>query len=240
MIVIAKKGTTKLVKGCRYEVRSLYNSPNPTNRWNRGKVYLKDIGGYVVGNFTTTDGQPLPAIDWQATVVQEKRIEFEDLKVNDILVCRSDRYTTLIQGAKYRIVDLKIVSSPRPNSTYVRTTKKVKLEGCNRYFEYSSWKFRRLNTDEARELQLSAVLDNEEQSYSVDMENRKIDLIDNKNVALIKALAKSIMDGYRHELDVVDWACQKSASRLKVTRDDYKQLLKMPLKDILKLVETNK
>ena len=242
MVVIAKKGTTKLVKGCRYEVRSLYNSPNPTNRWNRGRVYLKDIGGYVVGNFTTTDGQPLPAIDWQApTVVQEKRIEFEDLKVNDILVCKSDRYSTLLQGAKYRIVDLKITTTPaRPGRNYTTTTKKVKFEGCNRYFEYSSWKFRRLNVDEARELQLLAVLDNEEQSYSVDIENRKIDLLANKNVALIKALAKSITDGYRHELDVVDWACQKSAARLKVTRDDYKQLLKMPLKDILKLVETNK
>ncbi len=244
MIVIAKKGTTKLVKGCRYEVRSLYNSPNSPSRWNRGKIYLKDIGGgYVVGNFTTTDGQPIPSIDWQAPVVQELRINFEDLKVNDILVCKSDRYSTLLKDAKYRIVDLKVITSkpiPGSRSTYVRTTNKVKFEGCNRYFEYSPWKFRRLNVDEARELHLSTVLDDAEQSFSVDMETRKIDLVDNKNTELVKALAKSILDGYRHELDVIDWACQKSAARLKVSREDYKQLLKMPLKDILKFVETNK
>ncbi len=237
MIVIAKKGTTKLVKGARYEVRSLFNS---TNRSRTNRVYLKGIGGYVVDNFTTTDGQPLPKIDWQeAAVVPEKRIEFEDLKVNDIIVCKSDRYSTLIQGAKYRIVDLKSTTTQAPGKKYIRTAKKVKFEGCNRYFDYSHYRFRKLTIDESRELQLSSVLDDEVNSCSVDVNIRKIDAIDNKNATLIKVLAKSIIDVYRHELDVVDWGCQKSGSKLKITRDDYKKLLKMSLKDILNIIETS-
>ena len=76
---------------------------------------------------------------------------------------------------------------------------------------------------------------NSERNDKNDSQNRW-----NDEQRLVKALAKSILDGYRHELDVIDWACQKSAARLKVSREDYKQLLKMPLKDILKFVETNK
>lgn len=242
MVVIAKKGTTKIIKGHRYEVHSLYNAPGGS-RYNRGRVHIKGIGSYVVANFTTTDGNELPKIDWQSHVViaQEKSISFEELKINDIIVCNSDRYTTLMKGSKYRIVDLKATSVQKAGyqgRTYTQTTKKVKFEGCNRYFEFSPWKFRRLNVDESRSLHLGTLLDNEEHSYSVDVVNRKIDLIDNKNAALIKALAKSIIDNYRHELGVVDWACQKTASRLKITKDDYDKLLKMPLKDILKIVET--
>jgi hypothetical protein len=244
MIVIAKKGTTKIVKGHRYEVQTLYNaqSRSNNNRFTMGRVYLKGIGSYVVSNFTDVNGNELPKIDWHSTIISEKRTEFEELKVNDILVCNSDKYTTLIKNSKYRIVDLKIITKQKigyNSKPYTITDKKVKFEGCSRYFEYSSWKFRKLNTNESRELQLSTIFGDQE-SYSVNVTSRKIDIIGDKNSLLVKALAKSIIDVYRHDLDIIDWACQKSAFRLKITKDDYKDLLKMPLKDILNIVETNK
>lgn len=240
MIVIAKKGTRKIVKGARYEVQRLYNSQGLMGK--TGRIYIKGVGGYIVTNFTDTNGNPLPFIDWNGMASQaEKALTFEDLKIGDILVCKSDRYTTLMQNSKYRIADLKIVTKERvgyQGRKYTTTDKRIKFEGCNRHFDFSSWKFRKLGINESRELQLSSVLGDETQSYSVDTTARKIDNFDNKNAELIKALAKSIIDGYRHELDVIDWACQKSAVRLKLTKDDYKHLLKMPLKDILKIVET--
>lgn len=236
MIVIAKKGTRKLVKGARYEVQRIYNSAS------RGRVYLKGVGGYVVGNFTDVDGNPLPSIDKNfLSVVKDKVIAFEDLKVGDLLVCRTDNYITLVKGSKYRISDLKIITKEKTGyqgRKYTTTDKKLKFEGCNRYFDFNPYKFRPLSLEETRQLSLSSVLDDEEQSYSVDTSSRKIDNLDNKESELIKALAKSIIDGYRHKLDVIDWTCQKSAARLKLTREDYKHLLKMPLKDILKIVET--
>jgi hypothetical protein len=51
-------------------------------------------------------------------------------------------------------------------------------------------------------------------------------------------LSKSIIDVNRHHLSILDWACQKSGSYLKITPDDYETLLNMPLKDILKIIET--
>lgn len=241
MIVIAKKGTRKIVKGARYEVIRLSNLQ--TSKYKT--IYIKGMGNYTASSFSDIDGNPLPEIEWKQQIQQmqpEPRIEFKDLKIGDILVCKRDSYSTLMLNGKYRISDLKTTSTPRssyngqPLSPYIKA--KVKFEGCNRYFEYSSWKFRKLSVGESRELHLQNLLEDNNQSYAVDLTTRRIDIVENKDVELIKALAKSILDNYRHELSVVEWTCQKSATKLKVDKKDFDKLLKMPLRNVLKLLET--
>lgn len=235
MIVISKKGSTKLIKGHKYEVQRIRNSMN------KGFIHLKGIGSsYICDNFTDVDGNELKKIDWQSPIEKEKRLEFEQLKVNDILVCKSGGYTTLMLGFKYRIVDLKVSTKTIAGWNGVPrayTTKKVKFEGSNRYYDYNTWKFRGLTLDESREDRLSVVLDNEVKSYSVDVINRRINIVADKDAVLIRALSKSINDPYRHALDVVDWACQKSSPKLKIKREDFNHLSKMSLEDILKIVD---
>jgi len=227
MNVIAIKESKKIVKGVKYEIEFLRNSIRSTTRNNgkivKGIVRIKGIGDYVVTNFTDLNGNPLPKEDWKSSVESEKRLEFGDLKINDILICRRDDYATLVKDSMYRIVDIR--------------ERKIKFEGCSRYFKFSSWRFSRVPLGQVRSLQLSSVLDGVDQSYSVDIDSRKIDIISDKNPVLIKALAKSILDEYRHELDIIDWTCRRG-SKLKINRDDYKKLLKMSLSEILKMVET--
>jgi hypothetical protein len=62
---------------------------------------------------------------------------------------------------------------------------------------------------------------------------RKFDHVDNKNKALLEILSKSILDPNRHKLDVIDWACIKSDSKLGVKKEDFSEILNLTLKEIL-------
>ena len=110
MIVICKRPTKRLVKGVRYETGSLYNSGN-NQRWQEGTVEILGIGRFVVDNFTTTDGNPLPKTDIILPLVQKEQLTFEQLSKGDILVCKSDSYKTLGKGCMYQIENLTSKSS---------------------------------------------------------------------------------------------------------------------------------
>jgi hypothetical protein len=248
MIVISKVDRKRLIKGVKYEVQSLYNAPSasPTNAYPRrnskGSLYIKGIGRFSVDGFTDESGNPLPAINLntQANAYSSKRTEFKDLKVGDILICRSDKYTTLVKGNKYRIDDLSDRSVPRISSSGRTLTpyqkQRVRFEGSSRYYDFSSWRFSQLPKDEYREMQLSSVFG---ESYKASVsKTRKFEQIENQTEVLISMLAKSMIDPYRHHLGIVDWACQKTGKDLKINKDDYKSLLKMKLSDIIKLIET--
>ena len=66
---------------------------------------------------------------------------------------------------------------------------------------------------------------------------RKIEHIENKDNELMLVLAKSILDGNRHQLSIVDWAVQQLGRKMDLTRNDYSHLMNMKLKDILKLID---
>ena len=97
MIVICKKATKKMVKGLRYEVLNLWNDGN-SQRWQEGKIEILGFGRFVVGNFTDTDGKPLPKIKILNPIPRVKNLEFTDLIKGDILVCMSDRYKTIAKN----------------------------------------------------------------------------------------------------------------------------------------------
>ena len=236
MIVIAKKNTGKLIKDYRYEVVSLKNSG--TNKWGEGTVTVKDVGTFTVNNFVDTNGSPLPKTD----IIPNNNIrdfKFEDLKKGDILVCRRNMYKNIIPGNMYKIVDLKTTSVNETDwqgKPRVRKTNFIKLDG-HRFLQFNPWAFRKLNTDELRDISLSAVLDGEVKEYTVDKSARKIDNVENKDLELMKIISKAITDPKRHHLSIIDWSVSKINHRMDVDVNDFEGLLNMSLKDILEKIK---
>jgi hypothetical protein len=239
MIVVCKKPTKRLVKGVRYETGSLYNS-GTNQRWQEGTVEILGIGRFVVDNFTTTDGNPLPKTDIIVQPTHLEQLTFEQLTKGDILVCTSDNYKTLGKGCMYQIEELITKSYTKMGwnkQPYTHVEKSIKFVGIPRTLKFSPWRFRKLSAQEAREISLNSVLHGEEPVIVKSKDIRKIELVANKELELMSALSKSIIDPNRHHLSITDWACQKSGQNLGITSDDYSALLNMSLKDILEKIE---
>ena len=242
MIVICKKATKKMVKGLRYEVLNLWNDGN-SQRWQEGKIEILGFGRFVVGNFTDTDGKPLPKIKIVNPIPRVKNLEFTDLSKGDILVCKSDHYKTIAKDAMYKIESLKEVVTAKMGwnkQPYNHTERTIKLEGIPRSMKFNSWVFRKLTPEESREINLNKILHNEDAKIITDSKTRKIDLVINKNLELMKNLSKSIVDENRHHLSILDWSCYKTGSMSGIVKEDYNELMNMSLKDILELIETQK
>jgi hypothetical protein len=238
MVVICKKGTVKLVKGLPYQVVALENSKKDKI----GRAWIKDKGWYSVNNFETTDGKPLPKIDIARKVEIEESLEFSQLSKGDILICKSDSYKTLVKGGMYKIKELSSVSKQMKRwngTTYTNTDNYVRFEGVSRKLMFSNWRFKKLPTDQAREMALEQILhDAPDKVTRTDFRNlRKIEHIENKDNELMQVLAKSIIDVNRHKLSIVDWAVQQLGRKMDLERSDYSHLMNMKLKDILKLID---
>lgn len=240
MIVICKKATKKLVKGLRYEVHGLYNSGN-NQRWMEGKVEIKGFGRFVVTNFTDINGNPLPKTNIIPPQRVFNKLDFESLKKGDILVCTSDTYKTLVKNGMYKIERLDCVSTLRKNysgATYTHKEYSIKFEGIKRKLKFSSWRFRALTSQEVREISLGSLLEGKEPDVITTSKIRKIELVQNKNLELMRNLSMSIIDENRHHLSILDWSCQKTGNKLGIEVSDYNELLNMTLKDILEKIET--
>jgi hypothetical protein len=238
MVVICKKGTVKLVKGLPYQVVTLENSKKDKI----GRAWIKDKGWYSVNNFETTDGKSLPKIDIAKKVEIEEPLEFSQLSKGDILICKSDSYKTLVKGGMYKIKELSSVSKQMKRwngTTYTNTDNYVRFEGVSRKLMFSNWRFKKLPTDQAREMALEQILhDAPDKVTRTDFRNlRKIEHIENKDNELMQVLAKSIIDVNRHKLSIVDWAVQQLGRKMDLERSDYSHLMNMKLKDILKLID---
>ena len=241
MIVICKKNTKKLVKGLRYEVHGLYNSGN-NQKWIEGKLEIKGFGRFVVTNFTDINGNPVPKTDIIPNRQVFVKLDFESLKKGDILVCTSDSYKTLIKNGMYKIEKLEQVSRLMRNhngATYTHKEQSIKFEGINRKLKFSSWRFRSLTPQEAREISLGSLLEGKDPEVITTSKLRKIDMVPNKNLELMRNLSMSIIDSNRHHLSLIDWSCQKTGLKLGVTPEDYGDLMNMTLKEILEKIETN-
>lgn len=240
MIVICKKATKKLVKGLRYEVQNLYNDGS-NQRWLEAKVEIKGFGKYAVANFTDINGNPLPKINILVPRQTFKILEYSDLKEGDIIVCTSDSYKTLVKGGMYRIEKLKETVHQYKNYSgqpYTRAERTIKFEGIKRTLKFSSWRFRKLNSNESREISLNSILTGEKPKV-LTSSVRKIDFVPNKNVELMNIISRSIVDVNRHQLSIIDWACQKTGANLDINKKDFDSLMTMSLQQILQMLDSN-
>lgn len=236
MIVISKKSTTKIVKGLRYEVEALYNSPGER----RPRVYIKNFGAYAINNFTDTDGNELPKIDIPFTRSRFESLRFEDLQKGDILVCNTGHYKTLVKDGMYRIEELssksKIITGWQGRQS-TQVTEFVKFVGIKRKLQFNGYSFRKLSTEEAREMSLNKVLYDEEEKVISSTEVRKVDLLQNKNKELISYLAKSIIDPNRHQLSTLDWTIETKKRWIDLIPQDFEEVLNMNFREVLQLID---
>jgi hypothetical protein len=245
MYVIAKSDSKRLIKGSTYEVDKLFNSGTNQSRWMEGRIMLKEIKGWFkVNQFSDVNGNNIPKTDINNVLTNfNESIKFEDLKVGDILICKTDHYKTLIDGGYYKIESLdsihKNVKSWNGNS-YTNIERSIKFVGVKRKMKFNSWYFRKMTTQELREANLNELLHNEKLNVIDKPISRKLDYSENSNLDLMKSLALSILDPNRHKLSIVDWACEKHSRKLGIQRKDYENLLDLSLKDLLELIETNK
>jgi hypothetical protein len=206
-------------------------------------IIIKGFGTYRPNNFTTTDGNPLPKIDIINTTIIPPTLKFEDLKIGDVLVCTYDGLKTITKNCLYQIENLITIKKKRILYNYIskaneeveRSINYIKLQGIKRKILFNPYKFRKLNVEESRDLSLGKLF--LEETPVITSTKRKIDLVQNKNKKLIETLSKSILDQNRHHLSIVDWACQKSDTKLGISSEDFTELLELPLKDILAKIE---
>ena len=229
MKVICKKGNTKLVKGFVYDADYFDNTINPNSRWQRQTIRIRGFGSYLCKNFTDTSGNPLPQIVYNNPQAPqpEPRFNISELKKNDIIVCKSDRFKYLVKGGKYRVSEIRNIS---------HWSAEIKLEGYNRWIRFTTWAFRKLSLQESRDLALSQIF-NQPENFSVEFV-RKFDKESNKAKVLIQSLAKSILDPYRHGCDLIDWTIEKSKYQ-GFKREDFQEILDKPLSEILSEFENS-
>ena len=242
MIVVCKRPTKRLVKGVRYEVENLWND-GTSQRWLEGRVGIKDIGRFSVGNFVDENGNEVAKRKIVKPLEPIQRMIFSELKEGDILVCTSDNYKTLLKGGMYRIEKLHSVSTQRKswkNLLYTYTEQHIKFEGVTRKLKFNTWTFRQLNSEESREISLNTLLNDEEAPVIKSQNIKKIDLMSNKDTVLMEILSKSIIDPNRHHLTIPEWGCEKVASKLSLVVSDFDYLMDMPLREVLELLETKK
>lgn len=178
MRVISLKSNSKLLKGVVYEADS-FNNTNTGSRWDQHRVRIQyptgGYGSYLCKNFTDTNGNALPAINYVNPNRQTvERFDINALKANDIVVCNSDRYKYLVKGGKYRISEVLNLNT---------WSAEIKLEGYNRKIRFTTWAFRKLSLQETREITLSQIF-NQPENFSVEFV-RKFDKETNKTKILV-------------------------------------------------------
>jgi signal peptidase I len=236
MIVICKKDTKRLIKGVRYEVQNLWND-GTNQRWVEGRIEIKGIGRFVVDNFTDTNGNDLPKINVTSPPIlnQHEKIKFEDIKKGDILVCTSDFYKTMIKNGMYRVEDKQ--ENTYDIGSFVRKEHYIKFFGIKRRLKFNSWRFRNLTPEESREISLKNILDGEEAEVITTTKLRKIDMVVDKEIELVRILCKSILDDNRHHLSVIDWAIKKSGSDMSINTEDYEPIMNLTISQILEKLD---
>jgi len=232
MRVICIKNSKNLIKGNHYDITLLKN-----NLTTNGYVYTK-YGRHSVNYFTDTSGNPLPKINASYTDKIEST-KFEDLKVGDILVCNTDRLKTFVKNGKYKIEKLNsseytiIGYNGRPFKSF---RNRIKFVGISREMKWSSWYWKKPSLEETRNIFLEQVLEGKEPDIITQRE-RKIDFVENKTLEIISSISKSIIDPNRHSLSIIQWAIQKSSSKMNFVEEDFTPYLNMTLSEILEILD---
>jgi hypothetical protein len=234
MRVISLKSNTKLIKGHEYIADSFNNTTNGTG-WVSFIIKIRGFGSYQCKNFSDINGNPLPQVRYRnPNIPRTEQFDCRTLQINDIIVCKSNRYKYLIKDGKYRISEVNIISNYHAIISNYHAL--MKIEGYNKWIGWNSHNFRKLSLQESRDLALSQIFDQPE-NFSVDF-IRKFDKEKNQTKILLETIAKSIIDKNRHYLDVIDWGIHKEKYQ-ELKREDFSELLQKPLAEILELYENS-
>lgn len=247
MKVICNTNTTKLVKGATYDVVVISNIASPSRSFIIVSVSGKGVRGNIK-SFSNLDGTPI-ASDYKAPSASIEPIDdyklrltnegVKDLKKGDYVVSTYSS-KTIEKGRMYIVSDVnyteKQVARTFGSGTYTIVNAKLKVNGYGGWL--SPYRFRKLSVQESRDVSLSVVMDEE---VKVDKANsdRRLDRQneDRKRKMLLGSLFQAIMDPYRNNMSVVEWAVKKTGKKYGLTEDDLKPYLNMKLSQIVKMLE---
>ncbi len=232
MVIKCVHDTGRLISGQLYYTYNFDNAHG--NFWASGDVYLPDgetlMGRYKLKYFKTQDGREIPKILYNKDINVFNPIE--DLKKGDVVKCKTNKkFKYLVKNGFYRVSDIRISKEIWNHNQQAH----VKFEGYDREFIWNSSNFKRLNVREKRKLTLDSIFDQPE-NFSVEFK-RKFELSRNGNVEMIESIAKSVLDSKRHSIGVLEWAIRKGSRELELTEEDFKELLKKPLSEIIEMYD---
>lgn len=247
MNVISIKSTKKLVNGATYRVASLnnlntkgYSFFNPIVR-----IYLNDnsIQSFPLAAFKPEIGDVFPNINWicpeYQNILNEKdqmKID-KNLKAGDYVVPIHDSLKTLVRGRKYKVKQVNL-NEHKNSSGYVSWTDiKIQLEGSSRW--YVSWNFRKCTNQEVRELSLKSLFDEKTDTETVGRFKRKFDYLsdEEKVQKLILLSLESTIDRNRNQMDIIDWAIEKTGVKYGLKREDFDLVNDIPLSRIFEIIK---
>jgi len=243
MYAICIKPTSKLIKGATYKVVNFNNTNTkgyaffkPTIR-----IYLNEstIQTFSLTIFKPTDCDDFAQINWvcpdyQIVLNEREQMKIDrDLKSGDYVVPTHDGLKTLVKGRKYKVDDVRILDHKSSTGAIRWTDISIKLEGSYRY--YTSYNFRKCTNQEVREIGLSQIFDEATNTELVNKFKRKFDYYneDEKKKLLFGFIVESANDRFRNQMDIIDWAVTKTASKFKLTREDFNLVEGSSLSDLL-------
>jgi hypothetical protein len=243
MNVVCIRPTTKLIKGATYRVAQLHNQNSRGSAYFRStiRIFLTDnsIQTFPLQNFKTIDGSDFAQINWicpdyQLILNEREQTKIDkNLKSGDYVIPLYDSLKTLIKGRIYKVKEVRVNENKYSSWADV----KIKLDGSHRY--YSSWNFRKCTHQESREIGLKQIFDEKVETEKVNRHKRKFDYYndDEKKMLLIKFLVESANDRFRHQSSVIDWAVLKSATKYKLTKEDFDVVLNIPISEMLEMIK---
>ena len=246
MNVTCIKSTSKLVKGATYKVASYtnvntkgYSFFKPTIR-----IYLTDnsIHTFHLDYFEPTGGGSFSQISWicpdyKSILDERDQMKIDrNLKAGDYVIPTHDGLKTLVQGKKYKVVDVKILDHKSSTGHISWTDITVQLEGSKRY--YAGYNFRKCTSQEAREISLKTLFDEKTDTEKVNKHKRKFDYFteEEKSKLLIKFILTSSNDRSRNKMDIIDWTIEKTAKHYSLKRGDFEMLRGKEFLDCLDLI----
>jgi hypothetical protein len=243
MKLICKKNTKKLVKGAIYEALKI-DTIKPSNaRYFRPWVIVKindNQVGFRPENFTLTNGEDIPEMNWQNPSFQDAFLETnylqgDKIKVGDFVVYKNSRCKTLEPGKIYKISEIK--STERGTLNHKWTEYKVKVEGSNTNF--GTYNFRPCSTQEVRDIALKKLFDEKVDVAKAGEAPRIIDRYSDKykEQVLLGLIISASLDINRHNMSILDWAV-RLGQKQSVTREDFTPILSKTISSIIEETPT--
>jgi hypothetical protein len=237
MKVLCKIPTKQTVKDVEYEVVSLKNKKEPTDKFFAPRVTIRinsdTISSLNTKNFVQMDGTPLPEINWVSPDYTPKSyhdgwISDTNLpKKGDYITCRNPTSKYLSDGKTYKVEDIRIVRGKWSSAISIKVT------GYERWL--SSHMFR-YSLQLSRELTLTEIFEDKRPSVQVDLMSRVFDTFspDKKKKILLTALVNSMIDNSRNNMTIIEWAVNKTGKKWNLKEEDFSSISKKSLNSLIK------
>ena len=224
-VICVNLNSTKLIKGATYTAQALYTSPWGVK--NERYITIKNVGSYVIKNFTLLDGRSLDNEPDFQLEDQNKHLDASKDYTGQFVRCK---YST---GKILKEDEIYYVEKQQKKSLH---SIKLKLRGVRNYI--SSYRFKEIPLKQQRNIKLKNLkgekikTGEQTRKFLLYSENEKIRI-------LFETLTKVIVDlnntVFNDEIDLIGLMVIKGKRNYNLTEEDVKPFLKNKLETTLKI-----